>query len=286
MALAIALAAFCLAAGGADAEPVTLDRVVAVVEGDVVTWVEMYEAMRVEYAEQLKGMSLDEQTEALKSSESEYLQTLVIKKLQMQHAASKGYAATDDEVDSAIMSIREKYEMGPEAFKQAITKEGLTWEQYRQNMREQITIRRVIEREIAPSVKAMMTEDEDTKVYVLRFVLFAEREGESTDERVERFLQEMAGGESFESLEPRYTDGPSGELSIEDSQLSMEFRLALDGLAPGQTSKPFSTARGVGVLKLYDVSSTNEMAFTRLLDEQFMRWLRELVDNSYIDIRL
>jgi hypothetical protein len=70
--------------------PILLDRVVAVVNKEVITWSELYKAMEFEAATQIKNLSPEERKKIIKQSEPSFLESLIDTRLQLQEAQRLG----------------------------------------------------------------------------------------------------------------------------------------------------------------------------------------------------
>ena len=282
---ALAFVFICPIGAGA----VVLDRIVAVVGNESITWVDLRQAMEDELAPQLKGVSEEERARALSEAEGEYLQTMILRTLQLQEAVKQRVDATPEDIDAAISDIIGKYNMDQEAFRKVILEEGLQWDRYRRIIGDQISMQRIVDRMVRKKIPEPESVEGASALYAVRLVLFALKPGEDTEAlkpRVESFLDELSAGASFEELEPRYSDGPAGTINIEESSMSVELREALEGMGLGQVSSPFSTERGIMVVKLYERRSPEDREHERMFNNRYERWIKELMGNAYIDVRL
>lgn len=266
-----------------------LDRIVAVVGNDAITWVDLRLAMEDEFAPQMKGMSEQEKATALENSEAEYLQSLIMRKLQIQEAVKQKINATDGDIDAAVADIRSKYGLDREAFRKTILDEGLEWDRYRNMIGDQISLQRIVDRMVRGKIPDPEAVEGASALYKVRLVFFAIKDGvtpEALDQRVESFLGELGAGASFEELEPRYSDSASGILNIEENSMTAELKAALEGMGPEQISEPFDTTRGIMVVKMYERRDPLEIERERLFNDRYRRWVKELLTNAYIDVRL
>ncbi len=265
------------------------DRIVAVVGNESITWVDLRISMEDEFAPQMKGMSEQEKVKAMNDSEAEYLQSLILRKLQVQEAVKQKINATDGDIDAAVADIRGKHGLDQEAFRKIILEEGLEWDRYRSMIGDQISLQRIVDRMVRGKIPEPEAVEGASALYKVRLVLFASKEGQSPEDlrqRVESFLGELGAGASFEELEPRYSDGSSDILTIEESEMTAELKDALAGLGPGQISEPFNTDRGIMVVKMYERREPQDLERERLFNDRYRRWIKELLGNAYIDVRL
>ena len=85
---------------------ILLDRVVAVVNQEVITWSDLYKAMEFEASDKMRGLKDEEKRKIFKENEGIFLESLIDMKLQLQAAKQLGIDATTDDVNSTIVDIR------------------------------------------------------------------------------------------------------------------------------------------------------------------------------------
>ncbi|MBI3592976.1 MAG: SurA N-terminal domain-containing protein, partial [Nitrospirae bacterium] len=131
---------------------ILLDKVMAIVNKEVITWSDLYKAMEFEATDEVKAMREADKRRFFKENEMPFLETLIDMRLQLQEAAKSGISATDGDVESAIKSIKTKYSMSDEMFKETIGREGFSLATYKKKLAEQITISRVVDQEVRSRV--------------------------------------------------------------------------------------------------------------------------------------
>lgn len=292
-----------LAPPGRCAAGVLLDRVVAVVNKEAITWSELYSAMEFEMGRQLKGLSAEEKKKVFRQSEGRFLESMIDIKVQLQHAGKLGISASEEQVDRAVAGIRDRYSMDEEEFRRNLRAEGLTMKKYRDMIREQIVISRLVDREVRSRI--ILTEEDVRKgleelnlgkgiLYGLKQIFFSLPEGEDMDalgEKVGKVMERLRAGEDFGELASRYSEGPNagrgGDLGfIPRNQLAAEFMAAVKDLSPGQYTEPFRSARGVHILMLTARKDATEFLKERLFAREHRDWLRELRGKSFIEVRI
>jgi peptidyl-prolyl cis-trans isomerase SurA len=296
--------------------PVLLDRVVAVVNKEVITWSELYKVMEFESTEQIKNLSEEEQAKIFKENEPLFLETLIDMRLQLQEARSLGIGITREEVDETIENIKKKYTMSDEDFKASIKKEGFTLEEYKKRLAEQILINKVVQFEIKnkivisdAEVKKYMDANKETfsggEKYRLRQIFFKGPEGgmdkKAIEEKALLVLQKLKAGEDFSNLARIYSEDPSGKLGgdlglIDKGLLASEFTNVLSGMKVGDYSMPFWTQRGLHIIKLdekisaQNIDQVKEDVRRQLAEakfsENYKSWIKGLREKAFIEIRL
>jgi len=87
---------------------VLLDRIVAIVNNEVITWSELRSVISLEAKSFLDKVPEDKKNEAMKGLEKEFLNNLIDKKLELQEAHIKGLDLNKAEIDNAIADIKKK----------------------------------------------------------------------------------------------------------------------------------------------------------------------------------
>ncbi len=292
---------------------ILLDKIMAIVNKDVITWSNLYKAMEFEASDEVKAMKEEDRRRFFKESESVFLESLIEMRLQLQAAAKLGIFATDDDVKTAIESIKKKYSLTDETFKDAIGKEGFTIADYRKKLSEQITISRVVQHEVRSNV--IVTEGEIDKYIAENKELARENEGfnishifmrkaedkERVEERAIEIYKSIKAGGNFSEFARQYSEDASarssGELGfIKKSDMSKDFLDILSKMNAGDVSEPFWGANGIHIIRLNEKieikskQELKEMARQKLLEEKFSReyrnWINGLRERAYVEIKL
>jgi peptidyl-prolyl cis-trans isomerase SurA len=295
---------------------VLLDRVVAVVNKEVITWSDLYKMMESEASEQMKTLNEEERRKVFKENEAVFLDKLIDMKLQIQEAGKVGIAVSSEDVKEAIEGIKKKYSLTDNALEESLLQEGLTLEGYKKRLSEQILISQFINQQIRN--KIVVSEDDvkkyiqahkeglpDSEAFRLRQIVFKkpkdEAEKKSVEEKAGIVIQRVKAGEDFSNLAKEYSEDPSGKIGgetgyIKKTYMAKEFIDVLSQMKTGDASKPFWTERGLHIIKLDEkvsAQSTAEIKETvrrQLVDEQFLEKYRSYVkglrDKARIEIRL
>ena len=123
----------------ATAKVVDLDRVVAVVDEDVVMASELAGQLK-QVKKQFSGRGNLPPEDVLKE---QVLEHLVIQRLQMSLADRMGLEITDAEIDQTIERMRGQNNLSPEQFMAQLNADGLSLNQLRQQLRNELTIQKV-----------------------------------------------------------------------------------------------------------------------------------------------
>jgi peptidyl-prolyl cis-trans isomerase SurA len=282
---------------------VMLDRVVAIVNNESITWSELYSAMEFELSKKDDRLADEQKMEIFKESEAAFLEEMIDTKVQLQEAERKRIKVNNEDVDRAISTVRNKYSLDEETFYKALEEEGFTIKEYRKMLSEQILIGRLVEREVKD--KIYVTE-EDVKRYMKGKNLQSEREyfvrqiffrktgadsGQDLEKKISRAVEKLDSGERFEDIANMLSEGPAAEKGgdlgyIKEDHLSDEFAAVLANMSIGDFSRPFRTDKGMHIVKLEDVRDIRNTLRDELFEKERRAWLRRLRENSFVEIRL
>lgn len=284
---------------------VALDRVVAVVNREVITWNELYRAMESEMGKQIRApfqrLSEEQKRRVFKENEAAFLESMIDMELQLQEAGRLGMRVSDNDIDNAVEEIKQRYAMDDEAFGAALEKDGFSLQSYREMLSRQILTGRVVERQVR--AKLLLTEQESEgflkqeggELYGIRQIFFKAipgKDSEEAEERASMLYGKLKAGEDFQALARKHSEEQAAETTggylglIDKSQMAGEFLDALKGMKPGDVSRPFRTERGIHIIKLEEIKDKRDILLEERFKELYMDWLQGLREKSLIEIRL
>ena len=252
-------------------DTVLLDRVVAVVNSDVITATELNEQMKSALQQLRKQGTPLPDREVL---ESQLLERLITTRILAQSAKDTGLRIDDGQLSQAIDRIAQENKMTLEAFRKLIESEGITFERFREELRTDILISRLRDREVESKIlitdaeienflanqKAQAGgEDEFNVSHILVMVPERASPEQIQAKRVaaEKALAQLEGGADFRQVSAGISDaqnalegGPLGWRTL--SRLPQLFSDAVRNLAVGETSPVLRSANGFHILKLLD----------------------------------
>ncbi len=268
------VAVFCQVAGPAAAQRVSLvDRIVAVVNTEVVTQTELTE--RIAIAErQFKRQNTP--APEPRQLERQVLERLILEKSQLQLAKETGLRADEVQLDRALARMAENNKLTLAAFREALEKDGLKFDRFREEVRGEIMLTRLREREVDDKIQVS---DSEIDLYIAEaqgpgaplgdveynfaHVLLRLPEQASPETiqaargRAERVIAEARGGADFARLAASNSDAPDalagGNMGWRShDRLPEVFSAALKDLRPGEVSPPLRSPAGYHVLKLIE----------------------------------
>lgn len=274
--LPCALIALLFAAAGAQAQApkprqiVTIDRIVAVVNNEVITEREL--SARVDFAlRQLREQKAPAPPREV--LERQLLERLVNDRVQMQHAREIGMRVSDTELDRALVRIAEQNKLTLPQLREVLARDNVSFENFREDVRGEITRARLRDREVAQ--KIVVTESEiDTLLkaqqgessrdeFNLSHILVSVPENASPEQlqarraRAEQALQQLREGSDFRQVAAAFSDAPEalqgGQLGWREAErLPTLFLDAVRPLQAGQTSELLRSANGFHILRVND----------------------------------
>lgn len=126
-------------------QPVAIDRVIAVVNDEAITHYDLRDRLAsVERQLKSRGTPLPPRDVL----ERQLLERLIVDRLQMQLARETGLRVSDGELDVALRRIAENNRMPLADFRAALERDGVEWPRFREDIRAEMTIGRLRDREV------------------------------------------------------------------------------------------------------------------------------------------
>ncbi|HJS66505.1 MAG TPA: peptidylprolyl isomerase [Nitrospiraceae bacterium] len=281
------------------------DGIVAIVNSDLIMLSEIKRELAPEQERIQKEYHGDALARRLKTAEYMALTSMIERKLQLQEAKARSITVTDQEVQQAIRQMKQQGKAVDETNPFDL-----------KNVQEQLTLLRVIDREVRGAV---MVADSDMKryfqehrdrfalsdEYTLSQILIKPRSPDDTAiarEKVREVVSRLKQGESFEDLALRFSDGPNashgGHLGlVRQGELLPEIDRTIATLVPGGISDVIETSEGFHIVRLEDKKPKqfrlyeqvrNEiqgLVFQQKSEDVFQSWLANLKNKAYIEIK-
>jgi peptidyl-prolyl cis-trans isomerase SurA len=262
------------------ARPATLvDRIVAVVNKEVITQTELAE--RTAYAErELRRRRIAAPERAV--LERQVLERLVLDKAQLQLAADTGLRVDELQLDRAVLRVAENNKMTPAEFRSTLERDGVVFERFRADLRQQMLLQRLREREVDGRVQVgeselelYLEEHRASAALALEYdlahllVRIPEQAGperiEESRARAERARQQALQGADFAQLAAGVSEAgdalQGGALGWRTpGRLPELFAEALVKMQPGEVSGLLRSPAGFHVLKLLGRRGTGAAA--------------------------
>ncbi len=275
-----ALAVGCVAASAQGAAPAEttkslgtpgrlVDRIVAIVNDEIITGNELQIRLKVAEA-QLKRQNI-----ALPAPvvlRRQVLERMIIDRAQLQMAKETGVRVDDATVNAAIARIAETNGMTLPQFRERLDKEGITFPRFRDDVRDDIVMSRLRDREVDSKVQIgegevdnflaekAGVEQNSTEFNIAQILLRVPENAsasaiEEVRKRAEDLAEQVRGGGDFAKLAASFSAGPEalsgGELGWRTAdRLPTLFLDAVKNLKQGELGPIVRSPGGFHVLKL------------------------------------
>ena len=235
------------------AAAVELNRVVAVINNEAITSLQLDKALA---AAEPGKLVIDERRQVL--------ERLIEESLMRQRAAEIGLTVSDDEVEAAVQDVLRQNRLSKEQLEAALSQQGITPDDYRQNLRRQILRFKLVGREVQGLVEVSSREIQDyyaanrkdystAPTIALQHISFplADQDVKVQEERGKKALAALRAGSDFASVlatavQEGANGGEMGNLNLED--LTPAFAAAVKDLPVGGSSELIASAEALHLL--------------------------------------
>ncbi len=301
----------------AEASRKLLDRIVAVVNGEVIAWSELMEFIPAQMLESVETLPAEKKEMAISLIESESLDKMIEARLQLQEAKRLRLSVGDAEVDAAIDDIKAKYELNDDDLLKTLEGQKLTFERYRSNLKEQLIVSRVVN-DVVKSKVVVSEEEVDERLKEeypelvpgksearLRLICLkhgAERTEQEAMELADEIKKRCEAGENFDELAKLYSSDPSAESGgdlgfVRRGTILPEIEDAAFSLDAGGISDPLNIDDSVWLImaesfkdQTSEIYARKEIIRNQLRDsgfqKQYRTWLARLKGRASIEIKL
>lgn len=266
--LLVLCAAFSQAALGQQ-RPTLVDRIVAVVNKEAITMSELDDQVAMaERQLRRQGTPLPDHA----ALERQVLERLILVKAQLQLAKENGIRVGDVQLDRAVERIAENNNMTLAAFRSALERDGVSFDKFRDEVRDQIILTRLREHEVDSKIQVSDNEidlyleqnkdaaKQRTEYNVAQILVRLPDQAsperiEAARAKAEKARTEALAGADFAKLTATYSDGANalkgGELGWHsEDRLPDLFTAAVKDMQPNGISQVLRSPAGFHVLKL------------------------------------
>ncbi|MGE5946318.1 MAG: peptidylprolyl isomerase [Betaproteobacteria bacterium] len=253
----------------APAEPLEADRIVAVVGDEVITYYELRTRLKSALQQlQKQGTPLPPQDVL----ERQMLERVIMERVQLQFARDSGLRIDDSQLDQAISRIAAGNKMTQQQFRQALEKDGVIYAKFREEIRSEMIMVRLREREVES--RLVISEGEidlylanqkasagGGEEYQLAHILLRAPESATPEQlqklrlRGEQALKRARAGENFAELVAAFSDAQDalqgGNLGWRPlDRLPQLYAETASRLQPGEISDLLRSSAGFHIVKV------------------------------------
>ena len=296
-----------------------LNAIVAIVNDDIITLHAVNQEAQPAISETEKKGPLNDATRS--TIRRAALDRLIDKKLTEQKIKELDIRVSDEEIRQAIDDVRKQNKIpSQEALVAALTSQGLTFDQYRIQLRDQIEKLKLVSMEVR--AKVQVTESEMRDYYAANLAKYTEEESyrarhiffrtgpKASPEEIQRskttalaVLADAKAGKDFAELAKRFSEDPAarkdgGDLgSFKKGDMQPELEKNILALKPGEVSDLISTPIGFHIIKLEAriagavkpfegvKAEIEEILYKKKSEERFNQWAKDLRGKANIEIR-
>lgn len=297
-----------------------VDRIIAVVNDDIITLSELENAFRPYRARIDATYGGPDKEKVIADGRAMILNTMIDGRLIEQWSKKAGIVVKDDEITGTIRDLLRRRNMSMEEFTRLLERDGSSLDAYRQDMKQQMTRIRLLRRELKS--KIIVGDDEIGEEYIKRRGEYegteavrikqilvpvprnadgAARAGLEAD--AARIRQRLIQGEPFDLLAAQFSQGPAaaagGDIGfVEKGTLLPEVDAVAFRLAKDEISEVIVSPVGLHIIQVLDrrgagvksIGMIREEIKARLEEEKmeksYEEWIAELRKKSHIEIRL
>ena len=211
--------------------------------------------------------------------EQQVLERLIVERALLQFAKDNGVRVDDQTVERTILRIAQENKLTPEELRRTLDREKISYAKYREDIRREVTIQRLREREVDSRVQVSEAEVDNyiatvaaqaggENEYLLAHVMIGVPDQATPDQinarrrRAEEALAQVKDGKEFSQVAAAFSDAPDaiqgGDLGWRTpARLPTVFANAVRDMKKGDVSPVLRSPAGFHIVKLNDARSRN-----------------------------
>ena len=250
--------------------PQLIDRIVAVVNKDVITQRDLTERTAVVMSQLRRQNTPPPPQDVL---ERQVLERMITDRVQVQYANETGVRVEDLQVDRTVATIAEQNRLSLADFRRALEREGIPYDKFRNDIREEMLIGRLREREVDSKIQIGESDIDNflqevevagkTVEYHLAHILVRVPDSASPEQiegrlkRAQEAQTRARGGADFAQLAVSFSDAPDalagGNMGWRSQDRLPELFVApLAKMQPGDVSDVLRSPAGFHIVKLIE----------------------------------
>jgi peptidyl-prolyl cis-trans isomerase SurA len=267
------------------ADRTVIDRVAAVLNGEVVTLRDLQERAGDEWTRAAASPAGPQRDEATRRVLRRAWEAVQAERLFRAQATTLGLEVSDAQVDGAVEDIKTRNQFSDQQLDQALVGQGLDRAGFKAQIRRELESMQVLNYKVRSRVK--VTEEdlqnyykthpsafggqEELHVRLLFLPLAADADPatvRAAEARADRLVQRLAAGEDFTALVKEVSGGQDGDLGwLSRGHIQQQLEAAFVGLADGQVSKVVRASTGLHLFKVEGRRATGGRTFEAAKDE-------------------
>ncbi|MGB3620099.1 MAG: peptidylprolyl isomerase [Ketobacter sp.] len=268
------LAVTHLLVGTLQAAPRELDRIVAIVDDDIIMESELAERT-AEIATRMK--SQQGQLPPKDALNEQVLERMIVENIELQMADRAGIRIDDNQLNETLANIARQNNMTTDQFRETILQEGMSWASLRDQIRRELTINQMRQRRVGARIQ-ISDKDVDAFLnselaktnlapdYRLGHILIPTKQDTdvaAAEETALMVYKKLKEGADFSSMALQYSAGETalsgGDLGWRKAaQLPTIFADVALEMKAGEVSAPIRSASGFHIIKVLELRGGTE----------------------------
>jgi peptidyl-prolyl cis-trans isomerase SurA len=280
-------------AGAPAGQTQSLDRIVAVVNEDVILQSELDNAVR---SIQQQYASQPGQLPPLNVLQQQVLDRLILMKLQLQKADDQGVHVSDNQVDQAVAQVAQQNKMSPDQLRTEVQRSGEDFGSFRQQLADQLTVQQLHQSVVHDSVSVTDSEIDNLlaspsykagEVHLAHIQISIPGGADAAaiqaaGAKAEQAINAIKGGMDFNAAAIRYSDAPDaldgGDLGWRRmDEIPPAFADTVANMKPGDVSPALRGPTGFHIIKLVGQREPSKQIVTEYHARQILLKPSELM---------
>lgn len=298
----------------------TIDKVVAIVNGEVITLTELDEAVSFILKDTEGTINFDGAEKDPAEIKRKVLDRLIDNKLIEQETKKMGIVVSEKEIDNALENIQKENSISRKELVEKLESKGLSLEKYKEQIRRGMEKMMLVNREIKSRV--VVNEDELKKYYTentdffkivtevrIQHILLPippnadEAKIKDVYEKARELLVKLSNKEDFGKLAKMYSQDTSldsgGDMGwFKRGEVTPFLEKVVFSLKVGEVSDIIRSGLGLHIVKLMDRKEKGVRPFEEVRDEikdtiyvkkvekEFKEWSKGLRKKSFVKVKL
>jgi peptidyl-prolyl cis-trans isomerase SurA len=290
------------------------NRVVAVVNNDVITLYELNNRIKEMTGEAPE--ELMQKNEAMfRDAQQKILEMLIDEKIAKAKIKELGIKVSEKQVDSYLEKLKRDNQWTQEDLVAMLQKEGLSYERYRERVKNDIERAQLIEYEVRSKIiirdEAIQKYYEEHKgtfgvaekvqlagIFLMRKNLKSEEEMRELYKKAQDLSAKLKSGADFGQIAATYSEGPGAKQEGDLGQFTVDhleagLKSVVEALPEGGISDPLVRPNGIQIIKVVKkqtgkIRSLEEMKeaiygvlYQEEVNRRYQNWIKELRDGAY-----
>lgn len=300
-----------------------IDRVVAVVNDDIITLSEINTEGRAVFNSIMQRSSPSEREQLLQKARQNIIESLIEQKLIEQQARKRGLTISDQEAQIALQRILAENQLSMEQFQRELDENGTSLEQHMAKLKSQLLASKMIAMDVRSKIiihenalrqyydEHYTARLKDGEYYILQIGCSLDQGDTPLSQtkqdaltRIKKIHALALAGNDFRTLAREYSELPSatdgGDIGIfQQDEMARYMLEAVAGLKPGEISEIVETGNGYQFYKLLANQQDNsvhtadfdsvkreihDILYQQEVKSAYAEWMQRLRDQSFINI--